>query len=332
MCYRALMYGGGILIAFLLMVIPASSAINTISQGNTVFIGEQGLDVSAAMGGATQVGWYRSGSSPSIDVPSTIINVGNPSSFYISPGDFSGKTGNWFRWTGAVPAGPVAFIVDDPAIRLRVFDDTANFEVRPGVTWVPTGDLVSFTIETNLYQMVQRPGVAGAPVTIRVEGPGGIEYTSLMGPSGTFSLRNIPVSSSPYSTGPVWNTRNPDYPKGNYSLWAECNANQINNNYGAESNTVTMLLQNFNPLITPTTPTTIPTPPLPTTAATTLPTGTATSVPMTTVPVTTVPVTTLPSTSVTTEPLTTSPTSTPGFMVITAMSGVIGAFLLIRRR
>jgi len=52
---------------FLLLVIislfcaaPASGAINTISQGNAVFIGEEGLDISLAMGSDTQVGWWAS--------------------------------------------------------------------------------------------------------------------------------------------------------------------------------------------------------------------------------------------------------------------------------
>ena len=39
---------------------PASAVINTIQQGNTVFIGEEGLDISAAMGPDTTIGWWAS--------------------------------------------------------------------------------------------------------------------------------------------------------------------------------------------------------------------------------------------------------------------------------
>jgi len=35
---------------------PATAAINTISQGNAVFIGEEGLGISAAMGPDTRIG------------------------------------------------------------------------------------------------------------------------------------------------------------------------------------------------------------------------------------------------------------------------------------
>ena len=48
-----------------LLVAPAMAAglkgLNIISQGNTVFIGEQGLDISSAMDGDTQIGWWASG-------------------------------------------------------------------------------------------------------------------------------------------------------------------------------------------------------------------------------------------------------------------------------
>jgi hypothetical protein len=37
---------------------PATAAINTIKQGNAVFIGEEGLDISAAMGPDTRIGWW----------------------------------------------------------------------------------------------------------------------------------------------------------------------------------------------------------------------------------------------------------------------------------
>ena len=39
---------------FLFCVAPVTAAINTISQGNAVFIGEEGLDISAAMGPDTK--------------------------------------------------------------------------------------------------------------------------------------------------------------------------------------------------------------------------------------------------------------------------------------
>jgi hypothetical protein len=219
-------------------------------------------------------------------------------------------------------------LVEEPAITLRVFDVTANFEIRPGVTWVPTGDQVGFGIETNLYVMNQRPGVSGAPVTIVAEGPTGVTYSSLIGPQGTYMLNDIPVGTSPFNTGPVWNTGNPDYPKGTYSFYAKCNANHMDDNYHAESDTVTLLMQSVNPLITPSTTVTtvLTTPPSTMTTSPTFVTTPPTTIPVTSVPPTTIPVTTLP-------PTTPPPTTTPGSGVI-PVSGALaaGALLMLRKR
>lgn len=322
-------------VVLICITVPVLAASNTILQGNTVFIGEQGLDISAALDGATQLAWFRPGSNPAVDVPSFIINVENPAGFYISPSDFASRTGNWFQWNGKAPAGPVAFIVEEPAIRLRVFDDTRDYEVRPGVTWVPTGDAVSFTLETNLYQMVQRPGVAGAIISIHVDGPGGLSFTKLTGPDGTENPLRTVVPSSPYNTGPIWDTGRSEYPSGTYELSADCNTNKMNDNYWAGSDTVTMLLQNYNPLLKTTT-TTQETQYSPvTTPVTTV----VTSAPITPVPATsnapaTPVVTRSPSTTTPMVPSTPgiSPTPVPGFAVITALIGLSITALLIRRR
>ena len=53
---------GIVLICMCLIVVPAmaAGAYTTIPQGGTVFIGEQGLDVTTAMGGDTAIGWWAS--------------------------------------------------------------------------------------------------------------------------------------------------------------------------------------------------------------------------------------------------------------------------------
>lgn len=326
MLFRVLL---SLLCICVVVLVPVTAAGNTILQGNTVFIGEQGLDITAALDGAAQVAWFKAGSNPAVDVPSKVISVGNPAGFYINPSDFAGRTGNWFRWDGESPAGPVAFIVEEAAIRLRVFDDTRDYEVRPGVTWVPTGDAVSFTIETNLYQMTQRPGVAGAVIDIHVDGPGGLAFTKLTGPGGTETPLRTVVPSSPYNTGPIWDTGLSAYPPGTYELSADCNTNKMNDNYWAGSDTVTMLLQNYNPALKQTTPVTVQ-------VSSAVPTAQRT--PVTTAPVTTIPITTITQTPVpaTTEVSilpTTSPTAAPGFAGMTVLSGLcIGLLMLVRQR
>lgn len=129
----------------------------------------------------------------------------------------------------------------------------------------------------------------------------------------------IPVTSTPYSTGPIWDTgRRDTYPSGTYAIWAECNVNSMNDNYGALGKTVSsnvgMLSQERNPLISVNTRTTAPT-----TVATSVPTTVKTSVATTVQTTVTTPVTILatPPTTPPAAPSTALPTATqtksPGF-------------------
>ncbi|MCC7469118.1 MAG: DUF3821 domain-containing protein, partial [Burkholderiaceae bacterium] len=49
------------LVALAMLILPASAAVNQIAQGGDVFIGEEGLDVTAAVGNFTQIAWFASG-------------------------------------------------------------------------------------------------------------------------------------------------------------------------------------------------------------------------------------------------------------------------------
>jgi hypothetical protein len=300
----------------LLGVLSASftvmAAVNTVPQAGTVFLGEQGLDITAT--GATsgsQIVWYGAGGSPT-SVPAATLTVDDPSDFYISPVLFGDKTGPWF----ILPGNSLAFYVQDPLIEIRVLDETRDFQITKTVTWIPRGDAIGFRIDTNVYEIAKRPGSPGAPVTIRIRGPGGVEYSSVDG----YQLEDIMISGSPFQTGPVWFTG--DYEKGNYTVWAESTGNDMNLNYKREGKTVTapvvFLLQSTNPLITPE-PTTIP----PTAPTTRPPTTVQTPVPTTIV-------TESPATPAVTETLTIVPTTTaPGFGALLSLYGLAAGILML---
>src|SRR5690606_3892530 len=65
------------LVALAMLILPASAAVNQIAQGGDVFIGEEGLDVTAAVGNFTQIAWFASGTTPATDTPNYIVAVGN---------------------------------------------------------------------------------------------------------------------------------------------------------------------------------------------------------------------------------------------------------------
>lgn len=315
---------------------PAAAAITDVPAGGTVFVGEQGLNITVTgiiPGG--QIARFGAGGTIQTDAPSDVVVVSDPASFYVVPGTFGTATGAWYTW----PGRELAFIVKDPSLQVRVINTRTGRE--PGSGFV-SGDPLGFRIETNLYSMAQRPGVTGAPVTVHVRDPTGAEFTSLMGPGGVMtSLVEIPVNSSVYETGPVWTTDTAHYRVGTYEVWADCNANRIRDNYDEVGKTTTRSQTASVQVGEPTGPSI-------TGAATVKPTMTA---PATTSATTTPVATATPGTAVTTagetgtvtattgtaEPTTSTalPTTTrsPGFGGLTL--GLLGltalGFVLVRR-
>ena len=155
--------------------------------------------------------------------------------------------------------------------------------------------------------------------------------TALVNKAGaTTQLVDIPVKTSSYATGRIWDSTGA---KGTYTVWAECNANGMHDNYGAKSPSVTFLVDERNPRISVNTQTTaattatVPAPsattpaptPKPTTAATTA--GTTATVPA-------------PSAETTTQAPVTTTTRAGGFALPVAILGCLAAMAIAcsRRR
>jgi hypothetical protein len=300
----------------------AAPPISTIAQGNTVFLGEAGLDITGAMGPYDRIGWWASAASISMSSPSKTIQVSSPTAFSVSPTDFSGYLGTWYRLDGGNNATGAAFIVADPNLDIRVDDATVGVDATAN-GWITSGDAVSFRILTNLDQIAQRPGVSGVPIRIHVQSPDGASYSALIDQNGmTTSIDPVLITSNPYSTGPIWDTGRYDtYPSGTYAIWAECNVNSMKDNYGYVGRTYTnpagLRDQGANPLITARTSTYAPT-----TVATREPTTAKTLV--TTTVTTAATVVTTPPTAPPTIPVTPTKTKSPGFEFLPA-----GAALLL---
>ena len=308
-----------LLCIFLFCAGPASAAINTIKQGNAVFIGEEGLDISAAMGPDTQIGWWASAADITTTSPTKTIDLkGRITSFMVSPSEFDGYLGNWYRLNNTGKADGIAFLVVDPQLVLKVEDTTVQVDVEL-LQWIPSGDDIQFRIDTNMVQMASQRS-SPALITIKVESPEGAVYSSLLNSGGTpTSIVNIPVTAAPFYTGSIWNMGNSAiYPPGNYTLWAESNVNQMNDNYDVTGKTVSkkirLLNQGVNPLITKAT--TVPTPRTPTQPT---PQITIKTVESTTVPT---PSPTEPPTTAATVVPSPSP-KTPGFGATLAISAAL---------
>ncbi|HOL41373.1 MAG TPA: DUF3821 domain-containing protein [Methanospirillum sp.] len=232
------------LLAVMMCIIHAHADIRTIMPGDTVFLGEEGLDISATgIPDGGQIAWWAPGTARN-EEPADIITVSSPDSFYVSPSEFSGKEGLWYSW----PDRSLVFQVKRPQVSVRVYDETADFDATG--KWIPRGDMVSFRISSNVYEANAWGGPEGN-VDIVLISPEGAKYSSVSGPSGSFSLTGIPLTSSLTSTGPVWSTGGATV--GTWTVQAELSMNRIKDNMpdigAGVSAPVEILIQNVNPLI-----------------------------------------------------------------------------------
>jgi hypothetical protein len=158
----------------LIAVMPVSAVVvGTICEkGATVFIGEEGLNVTHALNQAnaldstpayndsvpslTQIGWWASAADIYNTAPSKTIDLYTRySSLTIAPSDFVGYTGYWYLLG---PDGKVAnqnalvFIVADPMLDIKIWDFDLDADVTG--TTVPHGDKLGFRIDTNMYPAV----------------------------------------------------------------------------------------------------------------------------------------------------------------------------------
>jgi len=159
----------------LLAVLPVSAQTynsSNISRGTTVFVGESGLNITLAappVGNVNQIAWFPSTAVNGATTPEKVIDiVANNVSFYVNPSDFATRNGNWYCWTPGMFLGaggaPLAFYVADPQLDIKVWDLTQGADVT-GKS-VPTGQKLTFRVETNTYTVAARPNITfGGPVT-----------------------------------------------------------------------------------------------------------------------------------------------------------------------
>jgi PGF-CTERM protein len=232
------------LIALAMLILPASAANSVIPAGGDVFIGEQGLNVAAAIPTVpTTIAWFASGTNPATDAPNYQITVTDNTNFYVAPADFVGRTGNWYRAWGAGTTPTVAFSAVDPSLDIKVWDNNANKDVT-GKS-VVSGSYLNFRVETNTYSVASRADAAGF-VNIKVKTADGATYTALYQNATTpLSLTGRTVAKSlwywvdPPTAGTGWNTAVVDsagsklYKAGTYTVSAELSLNSIKDNYKA---------------------------------------------------------------------------------------------------
>jgi trimeric autotransporter adhesin len=160
----------------LIAVMPVSAAYYTVATNvsgpsATVFIGEQGLNLTALqntvdytpaasthyMPYPDSIGWWASAAVIGTTAPTkTVSLVGRNQSFSVAPADFVGYTGNWYESNGTIQASPkLFFTVADPTLDVKIWDYTQAADVT-GKS-IPQGEALGFRIDTNMYAAVNNP-------------------------------------------------------------------------------------------------------------------------------------------------------------------------------
>lgn len=232
-----------------------------IEQAATLYIGEEGLNVTHALNQAqgnpaidgvpplTTIGWWAS-ASPFGTAPSKTIDLsGRYTSLTVAPSDFVGYSGNWYvLQADGVNATGMAFTVADPTLDIRIWDYTTNSDVTG--TAVPRGTHLGFRIDTNMYGATSHrtplnPATDGF-IDILVVNEAGVTYPALYHYStdegalaGPGSLLANYVNAQPFYWGSpslAWNTSALTYgtfiyPEGTYTVHAVSTLHNMRANY-----------------------------------------------------------------------------------------------------
>ncbi len=198
------------------LVSPAPPAPNVArNPGATVYCGERGLDITATgMGAGETLGWFAA-QSPEGE-PIETLRIEDPRRTAIP---HAMRTGRWYNLDRG---RNLALVVEEPALSLRLIDTVTGRYITGGK--VPKGR--SFNLEISGELSAFRARGTGAPVAVRVRDPSGRISATLRGDQGVHqSLERIMVNQTPHlvrgAPGAAWNTNDPAYRAGEYTLWAE---------------------------------------------------------------------------------------------------------------
>ena len=137
-----------------------------IGKDATIFIGEQGLDVTRALNEAygsapdgkppaTMIGWWASGQDLANNAPTKTVDLSTRyQNLIVSPSDFVGYTGNWYivdSKPGSYISNGRVFYVADPSLDIRLIQQLdLNNEVDLAGKSVVRGTLPYFELDWNM--------------------------------------------------------------------------------------------------------------------------------------------------------------------------------------
>ena len=211
----------------LMAVMPVSAATNgsQIELGATIFIGEEGLNLTHAINAANSgtptlhsdaipvnltIGWWASAAAITTSAPTKTLNLaGRYSNFQVAPSDFVGYTGNWYvlqsdgttAQTGATGSPVAVFNCQDPTLEVAAWDFVQASDVT-GKS-VPQGTHLGIQIKTNMYAATyaSRSNAIATEIFFLPDG-----MTSALMPDGSTSITNLNttgINNGSFTEGPL---------------------------------------------------------------------------------------------------------------------------------
>lgn len=225
-----------------LIILHSAGAPNVIGPGDQIFIGEEGLDISAALpADVNQIAWFSPGSNIRADAPALLLTIGSRQNFYVSPSQFGHATGTWYAWNQTI--GDPAFQVLYPSLNMRVWNQETGMDISG--TSIAPGTTVNFRIETNMFPITQRAGYDPATdgyISVLLISPTGATLTAVADTNGTMiPLQRLDVNTLPWYWVPPGSDAGWDssamsetgarlYPTGTYTARLDFNVNRLQDN------------------------------------------------------------------------------------------------------
>jgi len=243
------------LLLVLVTVMPVSAYVTrtNISQGATVYIGEQGLNLTPSINsvyydknGAVavasdntsfSVGWWASAAVITTTSPTIPYTLSGIDSFAISPSVFGQGVGNWYRINGSTGTAltPAAFVVADPSIALDIWD----FGSATGAVGLPAtgksivqGEYLGFKIDTNQFQALSTLRTGVTPMVGNYNEKDGYLDITVKDASGTTLTGLLNASTS---VGGYYNTLRAQNVSYQNPAWIWGNAPSTYNPQGAQT-------------------------------------------------------------------------------------------------
>ncbi|MFA5267673.1 MAG: DUF3821 domain-containing protein [Methanoregula sp.] len=236
----------GVLLSMIIIPLPAASYMVApdIDRGATIYIGEEGLNLTHALNRAGgldgdavdsteptnwSLGWWASAAEIATTSSSKSLNISTTyQNLTVAPAAFVGYTGYWYLEDPAQPrqaiVGPdglprVVLQVRDPSLDIRILDLDRDIDVT-GRT-IPRGDSLGIRIVTNMHTALNRNYRSpvynltdDGYIDIKVRNETGFTYTQLSDNLNTpHDLLRQNISSSPWIWGDPENPSSP-YPWG----------------------------------------------------------------------------------------------------------------------